>query len=222
MARAIRPRRPHLSAGDGRRSAITRERIVEVASEVFRQHGFHGAALADIAQRLGVTKPALYHHIRSKEELLFGMQLRLVDLALGRINAIIESGLPVADRLAAVLEAHMLTVVEYLPLFAVFFQERRQLSEPHRRRVDAARRQYNDLVERVYQEGVAAGVYRPLEPKIAVFSLLGMASTLYQWYRPGGRLSAGQIAQVVCQLASRGYLACDQVAQAARNGGRSM
>jgi AcrR family transcriptional regulator len=54
---------------DGRRTD-TRARIHEVALDVFAEHGYERATMLQIAERLGVTRPALYYHYRSKEDIL--------------------------------------------------------------------------------------------------------------------------------------------------------
>jgi AcrR family transcriptional regulator len=53
-----------------RAAAKTRERILQVALELFAQHGYAATSVADLAARLGTSKAALYYHFRSKEELL--------------------------------------------------------------------------------------------------------------------------------------------------------
>ncbi|MHA6758416.1 TetR family transcriptional regulator [Streptacidiphilus sp. PAMC 29251] len=51
----------------------TRQRILDAAAEVFAEHGYSGASMRDIAERLGITKAALYYHFASKEDLLDGL-----------------------------------------------------------------------------------------------------------------------------------------------------
>ena len=51
----------------------TRRRILEAAAEVFAERGYSGASMRDIAERLGITKAALYYHFASKEDLLDGL-----------------------------------------------------------------------------------------------------------------------------------------------------
>jgi AcrR family transcriptional regulator len=191
----------------GRRSArISRDRIVDVASDLFHRHGFHGSALDDIARELGVTKPALYHYIGGKDQILCDIYLRVIGLALERLDKILVTDRPVEAKLEALLRTHVLTVAESVPLFTVFFQERRHLPDQFRRQVDRRRKKYSDLVEALYRQGVAAGVFRDLSPEIMVFALLGMASSIYQWFRPEGRFRADDVARVMSTLASSGYL----------------
>jgi len=57
----------------------TRERIQDVARELFAQQGVQRTSLQDIADRLGITKPALYYHFSSREELVRSIVQPLID-----------------------------------------------------------------------------------------------------------------------------------------------
>jgi AcrR family transcriptional regulator len=70
---------------DGRRTD-TRKRINDVALDVFSERGYEGATLQEIAERLDITRPALYYHYRSKEEILAAIHR---DLALS-IDTILD------------------------------------------------------------------------------------------------------------------------------------
>jgi AcrR family transcriptional regulator len=59
----------------------TRERIQEVARELFKQQGMQRTSLQDIADKLGITKPALYYHFASREDLLRSIVQPLIDEA---------------------------------------------------------------------------------------------------------------------------------------------
>jgi AcrR family transcriptional regulator len=57
--------------------AETRERILDVAQDLFTQHGYDKTSLRDIADRLGITKAALYYYFERKEDILLELHLRL-------------------------------------------------------------------------------------------------------------------------------------------------
>jgi AcrR family transcriptional regulator len=57
----------------------TRERIQDVARELFAQQGVQRTSLQDIADKLGITKPALYYHFSSREELVRSIVQPLID-----------------------------------------------------------------------------------------------------------------------------------------------
>ncbi len=76
---------------DGRRTE-TRDRINEVALDVFIERGYDGATLREIAERLGVTRPALYYHVKNKEELLTGIHQELAESLDPIIAAAVDAG----------------------------------------------------------------------------------------------------------------------------------
>jgi AcrR family transcriptional regulator len=73
-SRPAAPRRP------GRPRGSTRERILDIALELFNEQGYDKTSLREIADRLGTTKAALYYHFERKEDILFALHLRLHDL----------------------------------------------------------------------------------------------------------------------------------------------
>jgi AcrR family transcriptional regulator len=65
-----------------------RERILDVALELFNEQGYDATSLREIAERLGVTKAALYYHFKSKSDILLALHLRLHELGAGLLDAI--------------------------------------------------------------------------------------------------------------------------------------
>jgi AcrR family transcriptional regulator len=75
-------RRPRTVAGVRRPRGVTRERILEVALKLFNEQGYDKTSLREIAERLDVTKAALYYHFERKQDILLELHLRAH--ALGR------------------------------------------------------------------------------------------------------------------------------------------
>ena len=74
---------------DERDAATTRERILDVAQDLFTEQGFDGTSLREIAGHLGLTKAALYYHFASKDDILMALHMRLHELgkeALGKLT----------------------------------------------------------------------------------------------------------------------------------------
>ncbi len=74
-ARGSEPGGDHGSSDQA--SASTRERILDVALDLFTDQGFDGTSIREIAERLHISKPAIYHHFASKEEILLTLHMRL-------------------------------------------------------------------------------------------------------------------------------------------------
>jgi AcrR family transcriptional regulator len=82
----------------GRPRGSTRERILDIALELFNEQGYDKTSLREIADRLGTTKAALYYHFERKEDILLALHLRLHDLGHGMFDRIgqLSSGGPEA------------------------------------------------------------------------------------------------------------------------------
>jgi len=72
---------PGHGEGNGGAGATTRERILDVALELFTDQGFDGTSMREIAGRLGITKPSIYYHFASKEDVLLALHMRQHEVA---------------------------------------------------------------------------------------------------------------------------------------------
>jgi AcrR family transcriptional regulator len=75
-ALASAPTRDDQPSGD-RAGVSTRDRILDVALDLFTDQGFDGTSMREIAERLHMSKPAIYYHFASKEEILVALHMRL-------------------------------------------------------------------------------------------------------------------------------------------------
>jgi AcrR family transcriptional regulator len=72
---------PGRGEGNGLQAASTRERILDVALDLFTDQGFDGTSMREIAGRLGITKPSIYYHFASKEDVLLALHMRQHEFA---------------------------------------------------------------------------------------------------------------------------------------------
>ena len=188
--------------------APARERSEEVYSaalRLFTEKGYHATSMQDIADAVGLYKGSLYHYISGKEELLERVFERAMDTLLAEMEAIVaDASLSPATQLRMVVEAHIRAVTENLEALTVYLHEFRALTSASFETVRRQRERYRELVEAVMARGVAVGEFVTADVGIAALGLLGMCNWLAQWYRPGGRLSARQIADQFSELLING------------------
>ena len=182
--------------------------IYETAARVFCEKGYEKASMGDIAESLGMTKAGVYHHIESKEELLFAIISYGMDLfeeqVLDRVTGIRDP----LDRLRATLRAHLLLVLRDRPKeVTVILHETSALPAAARARVNARKKRYIRFLEKTIREMVMRKQARRVDPSIAAFALLGMVNWTYQWYRKGGRLGETELADAMTDFYLRGLLA---------------
>jgi TetR/AcrR family transcriptional regulator, cholesterol catabolism regulator len=165
--------------------ATRREELTRIAARLFAERGYNGTSLADLAAALGVSKPSLYHHIASKEDLLWDVAWEGAEAFHAGLDALPDG--PAADRIRLALRAHLAIVSAQLDVATVFVREWRYLEGERRDRFVAERRRYEERIRALYRDGVERSELRTdLDVSTAARLFLSAANWAYTWLRPGG------------------------------------
>jgi AcrR family transcriptional regulator len=176
-----------------------KERIRRQAARLFAKHGYRGTGVQDLSDAVGLGRGALYHHIGSKERLLFEIiTLHVVDVV-AEARAVLVLPVSAEEKVRRLSRMMMATVAAHLPEWTVFFRDIDALSAPLRREALAVRADFEDVWLQVIGQGVRDGEFRDLDP-VVVKGLLGMHNYSYVWIRPRGRLTPDEIADAFCDL----------------------
>jgi TetR/AcrR family transcriptional regulator, cholesterol catabolism regulator len=163
-----------------RRRELTRQ-----AARLFAEKGYHGAALSDIAEALGVKTPSLYAHVASKQDLLYEIMRAGADAFHAALDEVPEDA-PVGERIRLALRAHLRVVAEQLDLATVFVREWRYLEGPRRDEIVEERRRYEQRFRDLFREGRDGGELRTdLDDGVAALLTLSAANWAYTWLQPG-------------------------------------
>jgi len=198
---------PARRGGNGRagRVAYDLDAVLAVAVRAFNERGYDATSMGELAERLGTSKSAIYYHVSGKQELL---RLAL-ERALGNLERLLEE--PDADaaaleRLERVIRGAVRVLVDELP-FVTLLLRLRGNTEIEREAL-ARRREFDHAVARLVEEAVADGALRSdVDARTATRLLFGMVNSLVEWYRPGGGLTADQLADAVVAMAFEGLRA---------------
>ena len=88
-----------------------RVQILRQAAQVFRERGFHGAGMREIAKALGMTPGALYYYFESKEDLLYQVQILALENLIATGRAIAGSALPPPEKIEKLIRAHLAQIL---------------------------------------------------------------------------------------------------------------
>lgn len=187
---------PPISVHSTKRAAI-----VDVAAEVFYERGFSAGTTREIAAEVGLTQPAIYHYVGSKDHLLAA----IADHVDREMTAALDRGIARSatseGQLAAIIEEFTLAVLANQKAFAVYYRENHHIQEDVRARVEAHERQFvrqtSELVSVLQKSGVLPD---PDPPTVVAEAILGMASWSYRWFRPGGRATPKAVARAFTRL----------------------
>jgi len=177
--------------------------LLDAAVGLFNERGYEATSVDEVAGRLGVTKSAIYHHVPSKVELL---RLAL-DRALDALFAVTqETGAttgPAIERLEYVVRGSVRVLAAELP-FVTLLLRLRGNTEVERTALQR-RREFDRIVAGLVRAAEHEGDVRTdVDPAVISRLLFGTVNSLTEWYRPGGDLSADDLADAVVTITFSG------------------
>jgi AcrR family transcriptional regulator len=162
-----------------------REELTRIAARLFAERGYQSTSLADLAEALGVQKASLYHHIDSKEDLLWEVAWEGAEAFHAGLDGV-PAEVPAAERIRLALGAHLAVVGQQLDVATVFVREWRHLQGDRRDRFLAERRRYEERIRELFRAGVDESQLRTdLDVGTAALLFLSAANWAYTWLRPG-------------------------------------
>lgn len=185
---------------------MTRDDILDAAAQVFRQKGYHGASMQDVAAAVKLQKASLYHHVTSKQEILLALLDRALGMLTQHIASIAAAPLPPDQKLRAMIRGYLDDLSQNSDLASVLLFEHRSLDRKAHARHVPQRDRFEALWRSVLDEGVRAGSFEVADTGLAVRALMGVMNWTVTWYQPGGRKTIEQIADAYTDLLLHGLL----------------
>lgn len=167
-----------------------RRELVLTAGRLFCKHGYERTTVRELARAVGLQSGSLFHHFRSKEEILVAvMNNGIQEVIDGGERALAHYDSP-ADRLAALFRVHMWSMLQGAGGDAMnaLVYEWRSLSAPSQSAVKALSDRYEAMWQSVVAEAVDAGLIQG-DARVIKRCVLGAMNLTVQWYKPGGRLA---------------------------------
>jgi AcrR family transcriptional regulator len=180
--------------------AYKRERILEEAVKLFYERGFNGTTLDDIAAELGVTKPFIYTHFRSKVELLAALCRPTIELSLAAVQSAADGSGSPTERLHRGIIDFTHVILSRQANIAIFFREEKNLAPEALADINALRKQFDRVLSQLLQAGVASGDFQLADVNLTALAIGGMISWAYTWHRPSGRLALADVCERMADL----------------------
>ena len=185
-----------------------REGIMDAAMRLFGKQGYSGTSMRDIASAVGVLPGSLYAHIVSKETLLVDIVADGIGRFLLAVQPHAASDASPADKMRAMIVAHVEVVADNPERSLVVFHQWRFLGEGNIQAAIAKRREYEQAFIAVIEEGITSGVFRAdLNLRIAVLTILGALNWSPEWLSPEGKLSPGDVGGLIADTLLTGVRA---------------
>ena len=184
----------------GSHSETTGPRVRAAALRLFARHGYAAVSMRQIAAEVGVQAGALYLYTPDKQTLLADLMIAHLEELHAAWAAEPKPGAPRAA-LDAFARFHIRFHLDRPEAVFIAYMELRNLSPENFARVEALRHRYEDGLEAILARGAASGAFRVPDTRLATMALIAMLTGVTNWYREGGRLSRGRVAEIYADMA---------------------
>ncbi len=190
-----------------RRRVLVELDILERSAALFAARGYAATTMQDIADALGLSRPSLYHYFRSKDEILAHLIDGLAAGAEGALAEVAKSTSPPDQRLHELVIALTVPIAEAPGRFRLLQTTDRAVVKPAEARLRRLESAVVHAVGEVVRDGMAAGLFRRVEPQIATFAVLGIVNWVAWWYAPDRGASVAEMCAQLADMAVAGLRA---------------
>lgn len=180
--------------------------IYRTAAVLMVEKGFGGTSIGDIAQAVGMTKAGLYHHITSKQDMLYKIMTYVMD----NVELIvIKPTRNIADpeeRLREILRLHVQGLIKYGPAMSVLMWEVNHLDSFGRTEINKRKMAYHEYVHEVLKELDAAGRLQAQDIKITTQHILSTIRGIARWYTTGNSPKVDKVVEETINFVMRAIL----------------
>jgi len=172
-----------------------KEQIIDAAALLFKQKGYASTTMRDLATELGIEAASIYHHIKSKEELLESICFDMANKFILNAKEVNDIYFNAEQKLRSAIKLHVETITQNQNQSAVFLGEWRNLSEPKLTLFKQLRQQYENQFTIILMDGENEDIFDQVDKKFAVLSILSTINFVNEWYKPDGKMNAAEIAE---------------------------
>lgn len=184
---------------------VLRQNVLEAAARLFAQRGFGGTNLQDIADALGISRPALYYYFKSKEDILASLVEEVTVFSGHQATELAsKADFNPSETLRQMVFNHAKWLLEHPVEFRVVDRTENDLPAAVRRTHDKAKRALLDNFSRTIERGIELGHFRPADPTVSALSIIGMCSWTAWWFTPEGRMPLEDVAKSIAEFAVNG------------------
>src|SRR3954451_12882130 len=173
------------------------------------RRGFAAMSLRELAAEVGIQAASLYHHIRTKQDLLFDLIREHMENLLSQTDAALDQAPAGAmERLRAFIAHHVIYHLEKKQEVFIANFELRALNSQHYATIVTMRRAYEGKLIALLDVGVAAGEFEIRDTRITAYAILAMLTGACTWYKPEGRLTKAEVVELHTDMVLHGCVGC--------------
>lgn len=182
----------------------TKEKIIEVATDLFYRHGFVKASIRVIVGKVGVTNATFYIHFANKAEILYYIIEGIGSTLLQELQQVIDANDDPKECLREMIYRQVCLMKEKRKEIRIYVEEQYQLPIVLRDKALSQHRQIYELFKNKISEITESGLIHGLDDTVVTFSIFAMMNWVYRWFCDDGKLSVEEVANQVTQILFKG------------------
>lgn len=191
-------------------SAAVRRIVLETAASLFAKRGYGGTSLRDVAEALNMSRTGLYHHFPSKEKLLEAILDEVIFSSERQIEKMIhEVGNDYEAALRKLVETTTIWILDHSVMFRVIDRSVDDLPPDVREKSNRSKRMILESFITVIDRGIEQGQFRPVNSRVAAYTISGMRNWAAWWYKNDDTLTKQEVAEQIADMAVQSLLRID-------------
>jgi AcrR family transcriptional regulator len=172
-----------------------RDELLDLAATMFAERGLRATTVRDIADSAGILSGSLYHHFKSKEQMVEEVLRDFLDWLFGRYAEIVGSESDPLERVKGLFMTSFEAIEHRHAQVVIYQDEAKRLSSlPQFQFVETRNREQRRMWVDVLKQGVAEGSFRPdIDVDLVYRFIRDTTWVSVRWYQPGGPLTAEQV-----------------------------
>ncbi|MFZ7127970.1 MAG: TetR/AcrR family transcriptional regulator [Desulfobacterales bacterium] len=186
--------------------STTKDTITAVAIEHFYRKGYFATSISEIARACGIQKASIYYHYPSKENILYHIHQTTMDDLTAYLLENLREAREVEERMRAAVRSHVRFHLNRQKETFIANSELRGLTPDHYRGIVEKRDVYERIIQGIIREGCEEGRFADADVKILSYAILTLCNAGAIWFKPEGRFSVDEIADIYEAFVLRGLM----------------
>ena len=170
------------------KTVTRKEEIIKIAASLFYEKGYKTVSMRDIATAMDIKAASLYNHIKSKQEILSEIILKVAEEFTAGMEKVASENSSAIQKVEKVVELHIDITVNYSEALAALNNDWIHLEKADLMAFIKMKEDYEENFRKIIKQGIETGEIKPYHPEVILFSILSTLRTLYLWYQKRGKV----------------------------------
>ena len=181
-----------------------KELILAEAAKLFKEKGFGGTSMRDLAEKVGMEAASMYNHIKSKDEILELICFKIANQYISQLQEIENTNQSFQDKLNAIIGLHVQLIIEDSASVSVANNDWKYLSEEKKNQYKQIRKSYEKSFANIIEQGMQNGEFKKMNVSVALFTMLSSLRWIELWYKPSRKITPQELEEDLKTLLMNG------------------